>query len=131
MGSGERSGSRRAHSAPLLISPAASLLASRAPVPGSAEHLPDAVARAGSAGPPKMKVLGHKIELLTSIFDRTDASLGAASPPASFRVGAGAGRVGGQELWCLGLAREEEVGPPAHSYGRCGLLCEGGPREGT
>lgn len=35
-------------------------------------------------------------------------------------------------LGCLGLAQEEGVRTPAHSYlVRCGLLCRAGPREGT
>lgn len=43
-----------------------------------------------------MKVLGHKIELLTGTAGPSrPPPLGAASPPATFRVGAGAGHGGG------------------------------------
>lgn len=93
--------------------------------PGPAERAP----RRRSA---EMKVLGHKIELLTGTAGSARGRPGARpSPPATFRVGAGA-PCAGRGLGRLGLKPEEGVRLPADSeLVRCLFLCGARRRERT
>lgn len=85
-------------------------------------HSPDAVAASRAAPDAEMKVLGHKIELLTGIADPPrPPPLGAASPPATFRVGAGAGRGGGGQGFGVSRVGAGGGGADTSSFLPCAL----------